>query len=82
MDTSIEARVRKIIVRQLRVDEQRIIPEAGFIKDLGADSLALVELIMAMENEFGCRIADSDAEKIRTVGDAITYLETHKDAIN
>ncbi|MGB9722423.1 MAG: acyl carrier protein [Chloroflexia bacterium] len=68
-------RLRKIVADRLGVDESQIVPEASFVEDLNADSLDLVELIMALEEEFGLQIPDEDAEKIRTVGDAIAYLE-------
>ncbi len=63
-----------IIVEQLGVDKSNVVPEASFIDDLGADSLDTVELIMAFEDKFGTEIPDDEAEKIRTVGDAISYL--------
>lgn len=69
--------VIKIIVEQLGVEEGKVIPEASFIEDLGADSLDLTELIMAMEEEFGIEISDEDAQKIMKVQDAITYVEQH-----
>jgi acyl carrier protein len=70
--------VKKIIVEQLGVDEDDIQMEASFIDDLGADSLDIVELVMALEEEFGLEIPDSDAEKIITVGDAVNYIKSHK----
>jgi acyl carrier protein len=70
----IQARVKEIIVEQLGVDEAQVKPEASFIDDLGADSLDTVELVMAFEEKFDIEIPDEDAEKMRTVGDAITYL--------
>ena len=72
---SIEMRVKQIIVEQLGVDEGEVVANASFVDDLGADSLDLVELIMAFEEEFGFEIPDDDAEKIRTVRDAIDYIE-------
>ncbi|KAA3600075.1 MAG: acyl carrier protein [Calditrichaeota bacterium] len=63
-----------IIVEQLGVEKDKVVPEASFIDDLGADSLDTVELIMAFEDKFGTEIPDEEAEKIRTVGDAISYL--------
>nr|WP_265596916.1 acyl carrier protein [Acinetobacter beijerinckii] len=72
---SIEMRVKQIIVEQLGVDEGEVVANALFVDDLGADSLDLVELIMAFEEEFGFEIPDDDAEKIRTVRDAIDYIE-------
>ncbi|WP_338135725.1 acyl carrier protein [Acinetobacter beijerinckii] len=72
---SIEMRVKQIIVEQLGVDEGEVVANASFVDDLGADSLDLVELIMAFEEEFGFEIPDDDAEKILTVRDAIDYIE-------
>lgn len=72
---SIEMRVKQIIVEQLGVDEGEVVANALFVDDLGADSLDLVELIMAFEEEFGFEIPDDYAEKIRTVRDAIDYIE-------
>jgi len=71
----IEAKVKQIIVNKLNVSEDKVVPEASFINDLGADSLDTVELVMEFEKEFGIRGPDEDAEKIRTVGDAINYLK-------
>lgn len=73
---SIQPKVTKIIEEQLGVDPDRIKPEASFIDDLGADSLDIVELVMAMEEEFDIEIPDEDAEKLRTVQDVTKYLET------
>ncbi len=72
---SVEEKVKKIICDQLDVNEEDVVPEASFVDDLGADSLDQVELIMAMEEEFGISIPDEDAEKIVTVQDAISYIE-------
>ena len=72
---SIEERVKQIVADQLGVDEADVIPTASFVDDLGADSLDLVELIMAMEEEFDISIPDEDAEKIATVQDAIDYIK-------
>ncbi len=72
---STEARVKKIIVDQLGVSEEEVKPDASFVDDLGADSLDTVEMVMAFEEEFGIEIPDEDAEKIRTVQDAIDYIE-------
>ena len=72
---SVEEKIKKIICEQLEVDEKDVIPEASFVDDLGADSLDQVELIMAMEEEFGISISDEEAEKITTVRDAIEYIE-------
>ena len=77
MEKSVERRVIEIIVEQLGVGEDEVVPEASFIDDLGADSLDLVELIMAMEEEFGLEISDEEAEKIQTVQDAIQYITEH-----
>lgn len=68
-------KVKKIVVDELGVDPNEVKPEASFIDDLGADSLATVELVMAFEKEFGMSIPDDEAEKLRTVGDVIKYLE-------
>ncbi|MGI6697944.1 MAG: acyl carrier protein [Clostridiales bacterium] len=68
-------KVREIIADQLGVDEEEISSDARFIEDLGADSLDLVELIMALEEEFDLEIPDEDAEKIGTVGDAVEYIK-------
>ena len=70
-------RVRKIIVDQLGVDAAKVVVEARFREELGADSLDLVELIMAFEEEFGGEISDEEAQGIKTVGEAVTYLEAH-----
>jgi acyl carrier protein len=70
-------RVRKIIVEQLGVDEDDVTLESSFIDDLGADSLDIVELIMALEEEFDLEIPDSEAEKITTVGDAVEYIKNN-----
>ncbi len=78
MSAALEGKVRKIIIDQLGVDEAEVTPEAKFIDDLGADSLDTVELVMALEEEFGIEIPDEDAEKIATVRDAITYIREHK----
>ncbi|QRK05310.1 acyl carrier protein [Archangium minus] len=79
MSTSaIEAKVKNIIADQLGVGEEEIKPESSFIEDLGADSLDIVELVMAMEEEFEVEIPDEEAENIKTVGDAINYINTHK----
>ncbi|MDE5875249.1 MAG: acyl carrier protein [Muribaculaceae bacterium] len=73
----IASKVKAIIVDKLTVDENEVTPAAEFSKDLGADSLDTVELIMEFEKEFGITIPDDDAEKITTVGDAIAYIEEH-----
>ncbi len=67
-------RLKEIIAEQLGISEDEIVPEASFVDDLGADSLDLVELIMALEEEFDMEISDEDAEKIQTVQDAINYI--------
>ncbi len=72
---SVEPRIKKIIEEQLGVEGDRIKPEASFIDDLGADSLDIVELVMAMEEEFDLEIPDEDAEKLRTVSDVTKYLQ-------
>jgi len=75
---SILEKVKAIIVEQLGVEESEVTTEASFIEDLGADSLDIVELVMALEEEFDLVIPDEDAEKIRTVGDAIKYIQEHQ----
>jgi acyl carrier protein len=71
----VEDQIKEIIIDQLGVSEDEIVPEASFIDDLGADSLDIVELVMAMEEAFDVEIPDDDAEKIQTIGDAISYLK-------
>ncbi len=78
MAESVEARVKEIICEQLGVSEEEVIPGASFIEDLGADSLDLVELVMALEEEYEVEISDEDAEKIRTVQDVLNYIANHK----
>ena len=73
--SEIQDQVKKIVVDHLGIDESKVVPEAKFIDDLGADSLDTVELVMAFEEEFGSEISDSDAEKILTVGDAVKFIE-------
>ena len=73
--STVAEKVKAIVVKQLDVSEDQVTPEAKFIEDLGADSLDQVELIMALEEEFGADIPDEDAEKLQTVGDAIAYVE-------
>lgn len=75
-----EERVKQIIVEQLGVDEAEVTANASFVDDLGADSLDTVELVMAFEEAFDIEIPDEDAEKIRTVQDAVTYIEQHSKA--
>jgi acyl carrier protein len=77
-DQSIEQKIKKIIVEQLGVNEDQVTPEAKFIEDLGADSLDTVELVMALEEEFGSEIPDEEAEKLVSVGDVIRYIEETK----
>ena len=72
---AVEDKIREIIVEQLGVSPEEVVPEASFIDDLGADSLDIVELVMAIEEEFALEIPDDDAEKIQTIQDAITYVE-------
>jgi acyl carrier protein len=74
----IEAKVKEIIINELGVDAEKVTPEASFVEDLGADSLDTVELVMAFEEEFGMEIPDEEAEKLRTVGDAITYISSNQ----
>lgn len=76
--SEISSKVVDIIKDRLNVDAKDITPEASFANDLGADSLDTVELIMEFEKEFDIQIPDEDAEKIATVGDAISYVEAHK----
>ena len=75
--SSVEERVKKIVVEQLGVNETEVTPEASFVDDLGADSLDTVELVMALEEEFDCEIPDEEAEKITTVQQAIDYINAH-----
>lgn len=77
MARNIEDRVRQIIVEQLDVNEKDVSPETSFVDDLGADSLDIVELVMAMEDAFDVEIPDEEAENIRTVQDAINYVQEH-----
>ena len=75
MSKDVSAKVKKMVSDHLGVEESKVTEEANFIDDLGADSLDTVELVMAFEEEFGSEIADSEAEKILTVGDAIKFIE-------
>ena len=75
----IEAKVKGLICEQLEVAEDQLAPAAAFVDDLKADSLAVVELVLAIEQEFDLEIPDEDTEKIRTVKDAIDYVKTHSD---
>jgi len=77
MRMNVEEKVKNIIVEQLGVSVDEVVPEASFVDDLGADSLDLVELVMVLEEEFGKEIPDEDAEKIQTVQDAIKYIKDH-----
>jgi acyl carrier protein len=74
---TIEERVKKVVEEQLSVNQDQITREASFIDDLGADSLDTVELVMALEEEFGIEIPDDEAEKITKVGEAIDYIQAH-----
>ena len=74
---SIEERIVELITNQLGVEKSEVVPDATFVDDLGADSLDLVELIMAMEEELDLEIADEEAEKLRTVQDVINYIKAH-----
>ncbi|TAM47761.1 MAG: acyl carrier protein [Gammaproteobacteria bacterium] len=76
--SSVEERVKKIVVEQLGVNEGEVRPDASFVDDLGADSLDTVELVMALEEEFDCEIPDEEAEKITTVQQAIDYINSHQ----
>ena len=76
MTTFSEDRVKEIIAKELEVETKQLTPEAKFIEDLGADSLDIVELVMALEEEFGIEIPDEDAEKMSSVGEAIKYIES------
>jgi acyl carrier protein len=77
MAMSAEDRLKKIIAKELSVSEEEVTPDASFIDDLNADSLDLVELIMALEEEFGVKITDEEADKIKTVRDAMDYVQEH-----
>ena len=77
--SSIEERVKKIVVEQLGVKDEEVTSEASFVDDLGADSLDTVELVMALEEEFECEIPDEEAEKITTVQQAVEYVQNHLD---
>ncbi len=75
--SSVEDRVKQIVVEQLSVKEEEVSAESSFVDDLGADSLDTVELVMALEEEFGCEIPDEEAEKITTVQEAINYINAN-----
>ncbi|HEB63168.1 MAG TPA: acyl carrier protein [Gammaproteobacteria bacterium] len=76
--SSIEERVRKIVVEQLGVKEEEVTTEASFVDDLGADSLDTVELVMALEEEFECEIPDDEAEKISNIAQAVNFINAHQ----
>ena len=78
MAASVQARVKEIVCEQLGVSADEVTPEASFIEDLGADSLDIVELVMALEEVYEMEISDEDAEKIKTVQDVISYIEAHR----
>jgi len=78
MASELESKVRGIIAEQLGVGEEEVTLDASFIEDLGADSLDIVELVMALEEEYDVEITDEEAEKIRTVQDVLNYIESHK----
>ena len=79
MAVNAEERLKKIIAEQLGVSEEEVVPEASFIDDLNADSLEMVDLIISLEEEFSIQVSDEDAEKIKTVKDALDYLHDHMD---
>ncbi len=74
---SVEEKIKKIVAEKLSVEQDEVVPQASFVDDLGADSLDLVELIMAMEEAFDIEISDEEAEKLQTVKDAINYIKKH-----
>lgn len=74
---SVADRVKEIVIEQLGVSPEQVVPEAKFVEDLGADSLDTVELVMALEEEFAAEIPDEDAEKLQSVGDAINYISNN-----
>lgn len=78
--SDIQARVKKIVVEQLGVEEDKVTEKASFIDDLGADSLDTVELVMALEEEFGIEISDEDAEQIATLSQAVDYIQENQAA--
>ncbi|MBW2194095.1 MAG: acyl carrier protein [Deltaproteobacteria bacterium] len=73
----VEEKVKKVVAEKLSVELEEVVPEASFVDDLGADSLDLVELIMAMEEAFDIEISDEEAEKLQTVKDAVSYIKSH-----
>ena len=78
MALNIQARVKEIVIEQLGVNEDEVTPEASFLEDLGDDSLDIVELVMALEEEYELEISDEDAESIKTVQDVVSYIEGHR----
>lgn len=78
-EKSVEDKVKEIIVEQLSVNAEQVVTEAKFIEDLGADSLDVVELVMAFEEQFGIEVPDEDAEKLLTVGDVTSYIKEKQD---
>ena len=79
MNQEIAKKVIEIVASQLELEAEQVKPESSFTEDLKADSLAVVELVLALEESFGVEIPDEETEKIKTVGDAISYIETHQD---
>jgi acyl carrier protein len=75
---AVEAKVREIVCEQLGVKDEEATPEASFVEDLGADSLDIVELVMALEEEYDAEILDEDVEKMRTIRDVVEYIQRHK----
>jgi acyl carrier protein len=78
VDEELFGQVKEVIAEQLNVDPDEVHEDSSFVDDLGADSLDLVELVMALEDNFDMKIPDEDVEAIKTVGDAITYIESHR----